>query len=102
MFVSEWDGEFYSTKMDHLVCFLPGTLALAATGGKLVAREQLSPVDRRDLELAVELTKACVFMYSQSVTGLTPEIVFWNEAKGDATLAYHTATDVDPWFIAKK
>jgi endoplasmic reticulum Man9GlcNAc2 1,2-alpha-mannosidase len=48
------DGEF-STKMDHLVCFLPGTLALAATRGKLTTKESrpfMHPRDLQDLELA--------------------------------------------------
>jgi mannosyl-oligosaccharide alpha-1,2-mannosidase len=43
-----------SEKMDHLVCFLPGTLALAATRGKQVMkknRNNLHPRDLQDLEV---------------------------------------------------
>ncbi|KAI8927899.1 glycoside hydrolase [Entophlyctis helioformis] len=72
-----------SSKMDHLVCFLPGTLAIGATHGKRVSREERKrmPVrDRMDLDLAEELTRSCFEMYHQTVTGLAPEIVFWNAA----------------------
>ncbi|KAI8922359.1 glycoside hydrolase [Powellomyces hirtus] len=68
-------------KMDHLVCFLPGTLALIATRGKLTAtmseRLALDHVDLLDLELAEELGTSCWQMYSQTLTGLAPEIVYW-------------------------
>lgn len=70
-------------KMDHLVCFLPGTLALGATRGLSV------PVARRkgwwgatqeeDLLLAEELTRSCYEMYNATTTGLAPEIVYFNE-----------------------
>lgn len=68
-------------KMDHLVCFLPGTIALATTGGL-----PLSQVDKRpnwgeqqdeDMELARELTKTCMGMY-HTETGLAPEIAHFN------------------------
>ncbi|KAI8910149.1 mannosidase I [Gorgonomyces haynaldii] len=74
-------GDIFSTKMDHLVCFLPGTLALAATRGKRVTtkdRHKLSKQDLRDLELAEELARSCYEMYRQTPTGLASEIVFWN------------------------
>ncbi|KAL4968491.1 glycoside hydrolase family 47 protein [Aspergillus stella-maris] len=49
-----------SPKMDHLVCFSPGSIALANA-------------------LARELTKTCLAMYAVTDTGLPPEIV-WFEA----------------------
>lgn len=85
LFVGETNSErsFVSPKMDHLVCFLPGTLAWGATRGKLVNmndRLLMDPVDLRDLELAEELTRSCFQMYAQTASGLAPEIVFWKEA----------------------
>ncbi|MEQ2172262.1 Endoplasmic reticulum mannosyl-oligosaccharide 1,2-alpha-mannosidase, partial [Goodea atripinnis] len=50
---------------DHLVCFLPGTLALGAHNGL--------PADHMDL--AKELMQTCYQMYVQMETGLSPEIV---------------------------
>jgi len=35
LFIGEKIGNRFSPKMDHLVCFLPGTLALAHSQGKL-------------------------------------------------------------------
>lgn len=67
-----------SPKMDHLVCFMPGTIALAATGGQTVhvakkhhtwGREQ-----DEDMALAKELMKTCWGMYLSTATGLAPEI----------------------------
>lgn len=87
-----------SSKMDHLVCFLPGTLALAATNGKPVTKEsmrQMDPEDRRDLELAEELTRSCYEMYAQTTIGLAPEIVFWKQGENDDLLRYHQAPTTD-------
>ncbi|KAL8989228.1 MAG: hypothetical protein Q9177_001847 [Variospora cf. flavescens] len=68
-------------KMDHLVCFMPGTIALAATGGKTVAEAkkagQWGKKEQADLDLAIELTKTCWGMYKATATGLAPEITFF-------------------------
>jgi mannosyl-oligosaccharide alpha-1,2-mannosidase len=95
----------FSSKMDHLVCFLPGTLAIGATKGKSVSREErilMDPEDLRDLELAEELTKSCVEMYLQTKIGLSPEIVFWKEPKTmietGSVLEYHMSPKVDVKF----
>ncbi|KAL8924653.1 MAG: hypothetical protein Q9208_003968 [Pyrenodesmia sp. 3 TL-2023] len=68
-------------KMDHLVCFMPGTIALAATGGKTVAEAkkagQWGKKEQADLDLAIELTKTCWGMYKTTATGLAPEITFF-------------------------
>ena len=72
-----------SSKMDHLVCFLPATLAIVATNGKKVGRierRKLSLEAQLDLDLAEELTRSCYEMYHQTKTGLAPEIVFWKES----------------------
>lgn len=68
-------------KMDHLVCFMPGTIALAATRGKTVAEAKKmgkwGKKEQSDLDLAVQLTKTCWGMYKATATGLAPEITFF-------------------------
>jgi endoplasmic reticulum Man9GlcNAc2 1,2-alpha-mannosidase len=65
-------------KMDHLVCFMPGTIALSVTGGLTLAEARKLPSwgkqQEEDLELARELTKTCMGMYRVTTTGLAPEI----------------------------
>ncbi|XP_064165085.1 endoplasmic reticulum mannosyl-oligosaccharide 1,2-alpha-mannosidase isoform X2 [Anguilla rostrata] len=67
-FVGELSHGRFSPKMDHLVCFLPGTLALGAHNGL--------PEDH--MELARRLMETCYQMYAQMETGLSPEIVHFN------------------------
>ncbi|KAJ8413840.1 hypothetical protein AAFF_G00064380 [Aldrovandia affinis] len=67
-FVGELSHGHFSPKMDHLVCFLPGTLALGAHNGL--------PVEH--MELAQQLMETCYQMYAQMETGLSPEIVHFN------------------------
>jgi mannosyl-oligosaccharide alpha-1,2-mannosidase len=70
----------FSTDMDHLACFLPGTLAVAATKGKpLSSGIRLTSVEQNDLDLAEELVKGCYETYRQTVTGLSPEAVRWKQ-----------------------
>ncbi|KAG7318234.1 hypothetical protein KOW79_017989 [Hemibagrus wyckioides] len=71
-FVGELSHGRFSPKMDHLVCFLPGTLALGAHNG-LVAEH---------MELAQQLMETCYQMYTQMETGLSPEIVHFNMQAG--------------------
>ncbi|XP_008783092.1 mannosyl-oligosaccharide 1,2-alpha-mannosidase MNS3-like isoform X1 [Phoenix dactylifera] len=72
----------FSAKMDHLVCFLPGTLALGATKGitkkKAVEGNLLTAEDLENLKLAEDLAKTCFEMYSVTSTGLAPEIVYFH------------------------
>ncbi|XP_076854341.1 mannosidase, alpha, class 1B, member 1b isoform X3 [Brachyhypopomus gauderio] len=67
-FVGERSHGHFSPKMDHLVCFLPGTLALGAHHGL--------PPDH--MELAQQLMETCYQMYAQMETGLSPEIVHFS------------------------
>lgn len=71
-----------SPKMDHLVCFMPGTIALATTGGLPVeqARKQPNwgPEQEEDMTLAEELMKTCWGMYTITPTGLAGEITYFN------------------------
>nr|ATB19467.1 putative MNS3 [Juniperus phoenicea] len=75
------DGSFYP-KMDHLVCFLPGTLALGATRGLTKQRamgEGLMTIeDIENLKLAEDIMKTCYEMYSVTTTGLAPEIAHFH------------------------
>ncbi|KAE8689872.1 Mannosyl-oligosaccharide 1,2-alpha-mannosidase MNS3 [Hibiscus syriacus] len=71
------NGTFHP-KMDHLVCFLPGTLALGATKGiikeKAMKYNLLTFEDLENLKLAEDLAKTCFEMYSVTASGLAPEI----------------------------
>ncbi|KAK5942946.1 mannosyl-oligosaccharide alpha-1,2-mannosidase [Knufia obscura] len=71
-------------KMDHLVCFLPGTIALGVTHGKTVAQAKAAMGSAwgkgqdEDMILAEELMKTCYGMYAVTPTGLAPEIAYFN------------------------
>ncbi|XP_070992984.1 endoplasmic reticulum mannosyl-oligosaccharide 1,2-alpha-mannosidase-like isoform X1 [Oncorhynchus clarkii lewisi] len=71
-FVGELSHGRFSPKMDHLVCFLPGTLALGAHHG----------LPAEHMELAKQLMETCYQMYAQMETGLSPEIVHFNMHEG--------------------
>lgn len=79
--VNGLSGEL-SPKMDHLVCFMPGTIALAVTGGISEAEAKKLPTwnaqKERDMQLARELTQTCWGMYKYMATGLAAEITFFN------------------------
>jgi endoplasmic reticulum Man9GlcNAc2 1,2-alpha-mannosidase len=70
-----------SPKMDHLVCFLGGNLALGATEGKTLKEARSKGWTTRqqeDFELAEALTRSCAEMYNITETGIAPEIVRFN------------------------
>lgn len=75
-------GGQQSPKMDHLVCFLPGTIALAATGGLTLEEARKggswSAEKEQQMHLARELMKTCWGMYAVTETGLAPEIAWFN------------------------
>lgn len=72
-------------KMDHLVCFMGGLLAMGATEGETIdnARQKLSWNSQKeeDWKLAQDLTYTCYQMYHQSPSGLAPEIVVFNDGR---------------------
>ncbi|KEZ44269.1 Glycosyl hydrolase family 47 [Scedosporium apiospermum] len=74
-----------SPKMDHLVCFMPGTIALAATGGLPLSEARKlatwSRKDEEDIKLAAELTHTCWATYKYMATGLAAEITHFNVGK---------------------
>lgn len=101
-------GGELSPKIDHLVCFLPGTIALGATEGKTLAEAQQSASwgkkQEDDMELARELMKTCWGMYKVTATGLAPEITYfnvdepprkWEGAAAQAAASVDDAGDLD-------
>lgn len=71
-----------SPKMDHLVCFMGGTIALGATEGLTEAEARKLPTwnSKKDeeMKLARELTHTCWGMYKVMATGLAPEIAHFH------------------------
>jgi endoplasmic reticulum Man9GlcNAc2 1,2-alpha-mannosidase len=71
-----------SPKMDHLVCFIPGTIALGATGGLTESEAKKLPTWSKkkdeEMQLARELTQTCWGMYKVMATGLAPEIAHFH------------------------
>ncbi|KAI3425805.1 hypothetical protein D9Q98_007780 [Chlorella vulgaris] len=93
-YIAEEAGGALSGKMDHLVCFLPGLLALGDYHGlstrahqpplKRSAKgsrgtQQRQATDMPDLELAAELAQSCYELYRRTPAGLAPEIAHFNE-----------------------
>lgn len=66
LFLKEITPHHTVPKMDHLVCFLPGAIAL-----EIFHSEKKSEVD---LQLAHRLAQTCVHMYWRTVSDLAPEI----------------------------
>lgn len=89
-------------KMDHLVCFMPGTIALAATGGKTLSEAMKLPTwgakQEANMGLARELMKTCWGMYKVTATGLSPEIAHFHVDKevsaSSTTTPYASKTSV--------
>jgi len=78
----------FKPKMDELVCFLPGTLALAAHHG-LTSSDPLPPIKEGDddviaknsnmlMQLAEELAYTCYLTFARQPTFLAPEITHFN------------------------
>ena len=61
-------------KMDHLVCFLPGTIALGA--------QHLPEQHDEHMSLAGRLIETCYQMYARQRTGLAPEFVRFQAFRG--------------------
>mmetsp|Transcript_212 Transcript_212/g.267 ORF Transcript_212/g.267 Transcript_212/m.267 type:complete len:655 (+) Transcript_212:88-2052(+) len=62
----------YRSKMDHLVCFLPGTLAL----GHFFGVPKTGHISH--LELAKDILDTCMLMYNSTTTLLGPEIAWFS------------------------
>ena len=93
-YVAELKGSRVDRKMDHLVCFVGGLLALGAQVTRhhspaprrpppqhlhfppLLHRPQHLPEHRDEhMDLAAKITETCYRMYSGQKTGLAPEFV---------------------------
>jgi len=61
-------GKNVKPKMDHLACFLPGSLALSVRLG----------LPKAYMKLAEELAYTCYLTYIRQPTGLAPEITYYN------------------------
>lgn len=77
-----------SPKMDHLVCFYGGLLAVGATNGLTLEEAKKLPdwdlTMESDFKLGEELTYSCYKMYHDvDKTGLSPEIVVFNDKVSD-------------------
>lgn len=72
LFVADWDGGNTQNKMDHLVCFVPGMLALGAFTAVGTDGEKHAI---RDLTNAKALMYTCWQMYERQATGISPEFV---------------------------
>lgn len=95
------DGQL-SPKMDHLVCFMPGTIALAATGGLTEAEARKLPSwskkSEDDIRLARELMQTCWGMYKYMATGLAAEITHFQIPTPPLpeSAAHEAPADLDP------
>ncbi|KAJ8938578.1 hypothetical protein NQ314_011437 [Rhamnusium bicolor] len=61
-------GKDFKPKMDHLTCYLPGTLALGVHHG----------LPKNHMKLADDLLTTCYQTYAQQPTFLAPEITYFN------------------------
>ncbi|GMI02763.1 hypothetical protein TrVE_jg12329 [Triparma verrucosa] len=77
-YIADLNGGRLDHKMDHLVCFMGGALAL----GAYTDPEGLdSPRAQRDLKLAKAVTYTCYQMYARMATGIAPEFVRFENGK---------------------
>ena len=75
-FVSDWNGRYNNRKMDHLVCFVPGMLAL----GAYTNPEGIDSIrSKRDLSIAKALMYTCYQMYHRMKSGISAEYVEFPE-----------------------
>ncbi|ORZ04728.1 glycoside hydrolase [Lobosporangium transversale] len=101
--ISKYEPANLSPKMDHLVCFLGGTMALASTEGHPLdnsgafARSKFTKLQEDDFKIGEDLTESCYKMYRQTETGLAPEIVYWvqreEQIRGKTELQHRPGSD---------
>lgn len=71
-YVADYNGAQAVHKMDHLVCFVPGMLALGAwTADGTKGQSHI----QRDLQVAKAVAYTCYQMYARQATGIAPEFV---------------------------
>lgn len=112
-------GSDFHPKMDHLTCFLPGTLALGyyhmqvlrkkrtgdrvyrghaipdptagQTEGQNGDEEKVADRFADHLSLAEDLARTCYHTYNMTATGLAPEITFFGVAQGETEVFVKSA-----------
>jgi mannosyl-oligosaccharide alpha-1,2-mannosidase len=92
LFIGELEADGRLTgKMDHLVCFYPGLLALGHAAGVRPRADQVAEqmsaleklgfgADATQLDVAIDLTAGCREMYARNPLGMGPEIAHYNVA----------------------
>jgi hypothetical protein len=70
-FIGDLAGGGFQARMDHLACFLGGTLMMASQGAKDAESQTFYT------EIAVGLTDTCHHAYNRTATGLGPDIMSW-------------------------
>jgi len=79
-YVAELKGDRVIHKMDHLACFLGGTLAL----GAYTHPDGLESITaQRQLKTGKQLAYTCYQMYARSKSGLSPEFVRFDKTIDD-------------------
>jgi len=78
VFIADKNNGRMDTKMDHLVCFMGGLLALGAYTDPLGLESERA---QRDLRSAKAITYTCYQMYARMETGISPEFVQFYEGK---------------------
>jgi len=91
-YIADYDGLNTQDKMDHLVCFVPGMLALGAYNSAGTPGEEFA---LRDLRNAKALAYTCWQMYERMATGISAEFVVF---PGGADLQ---ASDGAPFYILR-
>ncbi|XP_050511939.1 endoplasmic reticulum mannosyl-oligosaccharide 1,2-alpha-mannosidase isoform X2 [Diabrotica virgifera virgifera] len=76
-------GKDFKPKMDHLTCYLPGTLALGVHNG----------LPKKHWQLAEDLLDTCYQTYATQPTFLAPEITYFNMQTGNSKDMYVKSND---------
>ena len=77
-YIADRNGGVIDHKMDHLVCFMGGALALGAYLDPLGLESERA---QRDLKTGKALTYTCYQMYARMNTGISPEFIQFYEGK---------------------
>jgi len=75
-YIADLNGGMLDHKMDHLVCFMGGSLALGAYTDPLGLESERA---QRDLTLAKAIAYTCYQMYARQPTGIAPEFVTFRQ-----------------------
>ena len=75
LYIDEWKGNRKLKKMDHLVCFVPGMLALGLINAPEGMGDPIEGRREKYLNAAEGIAEFCYRMYENQPTGLAPEFV---------------------------